>query len=467
MRYYGIKRRIQKEKILYFYVRRLMWLQWYLSIETNREKKKARFYQTFSVHTDFLKKESNAISENRCLKLNSIITADLVAREDIDKLKRGLKKLLKHYRGSKFLGGPIGGLEEFCSKIENMDSAGVSWFNNVNCGVFDFSGLDLESDIEYFTVKIRNINASFLAVESEIHLSESAQQSLQRLIVSDYRDDEGYVHSSLMAPKGRRGAIDIYGTHFFNDENLKADKLFENIGCLLWKFHNKFAHYLPLVLHGHGICPSRIECYFTDIDYHEKCDRFWNSVGIQDYQGQFINRRHKIFFRDALSGRYELDGTYGRLLCITNNKLPSPYKYVSTEMEAYEIMQEYSVTFFRLMLLSLLSKDAGGIIIEAKKKLDKIKLERNNYNKLLKLRYKFSKDIDLYQRYFSDHNWNRAKKKASDLFEESDSVIKQFAENNKKPFFCFGYDHFYSGCIAGAKKIEDRLNDLEEEKSHN
>ena len=45
------------------------------------------------------------------------------------------------------------GLDEMCSRIDEMDSTLLSWYEEVKCGVFGFKRTSLESMVDYFTVK--------------------------------------------------------------------------------------------------------------------------------------------------------------------------------------------------------------------------------------------------------------------------------------------------------------------------
>ena len=83
--------------------------------------------------------KNNAIPENSFLNLDTIIIADLIHREDIKKLQKGIRQLLKKRRTTRFLYGHNDGLDEICSRIENMDSTLLSWYEKVECGIFEFS----------------------------------------------------------------------------------------------------------------------------------------------------------------------------------------------------------------------------------------------------------------------------------------------------------------------------------------
>ena len=93
-------------------------------------------------------------------------------REDIKSLQAGVRHLIKHKRPNRFLGGNIDGLDKICRQIETMDSTLLSWYNKVECGIFEFKRHSLEKEVDYFILNIWNVNSAFLAVELIVYLTE-------------------------------------------------------------------------------------------------------------------------------------------------------------------------------------------------------------------------------------------------------------------------------------------------------
>lgn len=63
---------------------------------------------------------------------------------------------------------------------------------------------------------------------------------------------------------------------YFNESQLKADAICENIDCLECEFFNALKSYLPCMLFfKNSIVAPRIEIYKTDIDYHDSIREFW------------------------------------------------------------------------------------------------------------------------------------------------------------------------------------------------
>ena len=155
--------------------------------------------------------------------------------------------------------------------------------------------------------------------------------------------------------------------------------------------------------------PPRIETYSTDIDYHEDNDSFWNSIGINAYQGQFIDERQKVFFDNRLSERYGTLYPNNRIIYIFKDDGIKIGQFESIKDEVYYHLREYAGEYFKFLFLDILSMETGKTLVIYKHKLDRIKLKKNHLNALLKLKYKLSLEIDDYSRYRRDDIWNKAK----------------------------------------------------------
>ena len=123
--------------------------------------------------------------------------------------------------------------------------------------------------------------------------------------------------------------------------------------------------------------PPRIEAYYTNIDYHDDCKSFWDSIGVYGFQGQFIDDRQKMFFECSLSGRYEGDQINNRLIYIIKDDDIEIGQYKSVKDEVYYHLDKYAVEYFKILFLDILSREAGKTVVKYKQKLDKIKLRRN------------------------------------------------------------------------------------------
>lgn len=281
----------------------------------------------------------------------------------------------------------------------------------------------------FFILNIRNVNSAFLAVELIIFLTEEKKEELRQIIHSNYSDEKGYAFSLLTGRSEKTGAYKNYSVVHYNNASLKADKIYEIVSCLEWNILDKLASYIPLLLHSGGIMPPRIEMFYTNIAYYEKNDEFWDSIGIREYNGQFIDERQKIFFEAELSGRYEKVELNNRMIYVIKDDGIEFGRLQSEKDEVYHHMKEYSIDYFKIMFLRILARAAGKQLVVYRQKLDKIKLRRNQLNGLLKLKYNFSKSIDDYNKYIRDEIWERIDKRLEKIFTENSKIALNAKHN--------------------------------------
>lgn len=221
MKYYGLKMKKRHDDLTYWYAKTRARVKSYFPSK-HRDHYKTNYQNIFENDYSF-HKFNNGVPEGHWLKLEQIVTSDLVYREDIGKLQKGIRNLLKQHRsGDRFIGLPVDGLDEICKRIDRMDAVLLSGYDSCKCGIFDFRGESLESSIDYFTLQVKNINSSYLSVEFRVFLTKAKMDELQTIINKDYHDHRGYAHKTLSSRKNG-GAYSSYTVVHYNDEFLKAD----------------------------------------------------------------------------------------------------------------------------------------------------------------------------------------------------------------------------------------------------
>lgn len=451
LKYYGLKHKQNAEDFLYFYARNRARLLSFLP--GKRGKYWKRNYQFIYGDKHYERNNNNSLPPNGSFKLYSVVVADLIRREDIKQLQNGIRYLLRKRRSNRFFAIAHEGLDEICDRIEHMDATLLSWYNTVECGIFEFKNHPLENCIDYFSARICNMNSGYLSLEFDISITQEKMEELALLIDCNYKDKRGYAFSTLTGKSNETGAYKNYSVTHYNDDSLKADKIYEFISYIEWEFLQELSSLFPFVFHNRGIMPPRIETYSTDIDYHEDNRAFWSSIGVDNYQGQFIDERHKVFFKSWLSERYGALHFDNRIIYIFKDDGIEMGQFKSIKDDVYYHLQEYAVEYFRFLFLDILSREAGKTLVTYKHKLDKIKLKKNHLKSLLKLKYKLSMEIDDYSRYRRDDIWERAKKKLSKLYAYSDEV----AEKASKPFF-ISHSNFCDGVISESKELDSDIN---------
>ena len=189
MRYYGIKHRRFKENSYYSFQKTLRFLQLYLPASKEKRQWKKDYYEsnfTDEGFSSFRRNYNLSISDGKYLRPFCLITSDLFSKENLPKLKKGIKKLILNCTSKDYLSSGDS-IEEIFHKIDNMDSMLYSHFSGLHIYrlVFD-SCKELKDKIDYFDLYLHDFNSSYLAIEFHLALSDSYKKYLESFIASDY-----------------------------------------------------------------------------------------------------------------------------------------------------------------------------------------------------------------------------------------------------------------------------------------
>lgn len=419
MKYYGILRKRNLENLLYLIIRIRLFCSIYIAFDKQNRDHRKTWYKNLFIERHKFKGKDLSIPKDKYYTPICIITSDLVMRENIPTLQAGLKKLLQKQYSHKFFGA-YQSVDEILGHIENMDDTLTSWYDQINVGRFDFeSNSALDPFISYFDVHIKNINSSYLSLEFHLYLADCFKNTQTELINNNYSDDKGHIQSGFIHNSKKSGGKRSYTVAHYNDANLKSDIISENITILKWRFYNVLQKYFPTLLHKKGSIPPSINIYKTNISYTDiSVGHFWSSVGISSYQGQFIDESRKLFFKINNSGRYEHNYRTDLIYLVNEETMKREGGYYHID---FQIVNEFAETFdtsiFKFTLLDAMNDLIANEIVSYKSRLNKVKLQKSRLNKLLKLRYHYTKDIDFYRRFISDDIWLKAEESIAEIFE--------------------------------------------------
>lgn len=180
---------------MYFYARNRAKV---LSLLPGKKGKYWKNNYKFAFKDDYVwDRDDNSLPQSKSFGLYSVVVADLIRREDIKKLQGGIRYLLKKRRANRFIIAPLEGLDEICKRVDQMDSTLLSWYNTVDCGLFEFKNHLLEESVDYFSVRVCNINSAYLSLEFNIYLSQKRKEELTSLIACNYKDKRGFAFQTM------------------------------------------------------------------------------------------------------------------------------------------------------------------------------------------------------------------------------------------------------------------------------
>lgn len=425
MKNYGLNKKLLNEKVLYKLVEFKYFILQYISKSENMRDFYKHSYDSYFKSQDnkksFRQKHENyAVPEGKhCIPV-CVVTSDLILRENIDELKKGLVKLLKNNYSHKFLGG-FHSIDEILKRIENMDDTLTWWYTSIDVGRFDFESQEnLSSYINYFDLYIRPVNSSYLSIETYLYLNEDYLNTLQKTINDDIKTVKTNIMHGFHLNKKKSGGRSALCVGGYSEHTQKSDAIYESITSLKWAYYNELQKFIPTVVHRLKVAPPSILFYQTNIDYENKeALPFWASLGLLDYEGQFIDESQKLFFNISRSGRYEQHSCHDMGYVFHDTKLELIPIYRTLDFQVINTFcEEYAQHFFRFIHLEQLNQIFSRKLVDYKLKLNKIKLKKHQLYNILKLRHKFECDIDKYSRYISDNIWDDSEKHISELFGE-------------------------------------------------
>lgn len=446
MKNYGIERKKFKENALYRIAQlEYFFLQYCAHSEGMRDYYKHTYKEHFTTHPFRIRKNYSVPEGKHCNPV-CLITSDLILRENLPLLKKGLVKLLKKHHSHKFLGG-FKSIGEILTSVENMDDTLTWHYSSIDAGRFDFDTLpSLEPYISYFDLHIRKINDSYLSVETHIYFTEQYANELQQIIDSDITEQKTYINFAFRRNKKQSGGRKTLALCHYNEASQKSDILHENMVSLKWRFYCALQKFFPSVLHELNVPPPGILFYQTNIDYSDSsANYFWRSLGIPILEGQFIDEGNKLFFKTDLSGRYPKH-TYSNMIFVYHDeKMSLESGFHDLNFQIIDgFYWDYSRDIFKFQFLDILNSQYSKALIHYKHRLNKIKLKKSRIHSLLKLHYSFERDMDMYVRFSSDDIWERAVKNVAKLF------------NNKTMIRGFDYTDFTSIPLESMKRIKDQ-----------
>lgn len=354
-----------------------------------------------------------------------LIVSDLVLREDLATLKKGLGKLLSKHYSHKFLGG-VKSQDEIMHIIENMDDTQTWWYDGIEIGRFDFeTKKNLKDIISYFDLYVRNINSSYLAIEVHIYFSDNFIKKINQVIDSDIDKPKTYITYSFKHSKKKSGGKTVFSLCNYNEAYQKSDRIFEEMTAVKWLFFSYLQRFFPTCNHVNGRVPPSVLIYKTNINYEDDTYKdFWLSLGLSKVNGQSIDDASKMFFMYELSGRYEKYFT-SDMVYLYNEDLIEQERgfYTKDYYVVYKLSSTCLMDILKFNLLNVYNTYYARMVVKYRTKLNKIKLNKNKLHSLLKLRYRFEKEMDSYLRYCDGEHWDDSKEKIDNFFENKDNPV--------------------------------------------
>ncbi len=378
-------------------------LEYLTEIDKDKKKRKEEIYRNEFLGNPRFEK-SNQIPEYFSYEPVVTIATDLVAKENINQLKHGLKKIiLKYYTKELFSG--FQHTEEIKRYIDNLNENITDNDSWINIGRFDFSNHShLDKDIAYFDIKVLNFSSSFLAIQFTISMSDERKRELTRLINEDYKGNSRKVNSYYKRKINKSGARKRYVLTTYNKDLVKHIKITEFTTELKWILFNQISKYIPIILHESGEIPPSINIFKTDITLEDnEKSSFLTSVGYNLSRALHISDTSSLVIdpiTDSVNNTTFLDYTY-----IVDTKLKRKEMYASLDDQIVDELDELYSYLIKTHMLKVLSNKFFLISSFYRNQINNVRIKKKSYKKLLALRYAYEKDTNIFKRLFEEIDW--------------------------------------------------------------
>ena len=453
-------KQIKKENREYKKIKFWFWIKMKLTFSNEKRKKKEFSYSIFQ-REKFYDNKVNALPEDLYFKPTDIVLYDLIQKQDLEIVKKGLGRLFKKCLSHKFLGVSKGqdDIDDIIHALDGTLDSGKSWYK---VGLFDFAySHKLNSYIEYFEICLRNFSSSFVAVEMKITLNEEYQKRLSDFTKREYKKTGMRVHKMWKKSKRKSGAVIGYAVSSgMLSEYVKSRLLYEQLQYVKELFLKEMTRLFPFLQYKKGGKIYGINVYETNIDCEVNYDiSLINALGMDLFTGFYFSNAEKLFVSTAIStyrDSYESD----MMFVYNPNKVTEFEGYVTPHNKVLDYLTEgYMNELYSMIVI----KEIGIYYLDRssfyRNQVNSLRTDRGFHKRLLKLKYEMEKEFYTYSKI--EHEFSVA--------QEADRITELLKKNvYARDSVCFSFHPYlvYAGSpkyIWGQIKInhDEILNDLQ------
>lgn len=400
------------------------------------------------------------IPEDIEVDLLSLYVAEYIPIENVDKLNKGLKKLLRNYPPrSQF--GQIERVDEFCNGVKKSIHGG-RWSN---FGFIDIPSTEKFSDfVKYIHIQGTHLSSPSIILQFVINPSDKFINEYKKVVESDIEDS----HSFDLKFKN---FFKFWGSRGLPNDIVKNQILEDLIIELKWRTMKEISKYFPLYFTNNKQIPPSIEvyklnqtsCVFQDAE-NEKRNLFWDSMGMDSPFTDISKDGYWQFFPEGR--RPNLIGSSFKVTC--NSAIKRDSMYHSLDFQIVYMLREFSNLLLPIMVMREYAVDTSEkVAVRQNKTFSSIKREKPKYQKLINTRYELERNLQILKRFkneIGDNHFDRVKSQIIKItsFERSHpkykggSVTEKVVDNTK-----YIVDKTFDYSQHFAKMIDDTVQLLE------
>ncbi|MFB6465428.1 hypothetical protein ACE38V_01290 [Cytobacillus sp. Hz8] len=403
---------------------------------------------------------TSEIPQDIDLDLLSVYVAEYIPIENVDKLNKGLKKLVKNYP-FRFQHGQAEHVDEFCNEVKKSIHGG-RWSN---FGFIDFTKEKKVSDfVKDIHIHGTHLSSSSIILQFVINPSDEFISEYKKLIQSDIKEGHSFELSF-------KSLFKFWGGKGLSYDIVKNQMLEDLIIELKWRTMKEISKYFPLYFTNNKLIPPSIEVYKLNqtssifkIDEHEKRSSFWHSIGMDRPFSDISKDGYWQLFTEG-SRPYFIDSSL-KVTC--NSLIKREPMYHSFDFQIVYLLEEFANLFLPIMVMREYTVDSSQkIAIQQNRTFSSIQKEKPKYHKLINIRYELERNSQILKRFkneIDDNYFNRVKSKINKIaeFEPSNrryngmSATEMIVDNTK-----YIVDKTYEHFRNFAKMIDDTVQLLE------
>jgi hypothetical protein len=394
------------------------------------------------------------------LDLISIYVAEYIPIENVDKLNKGLKKLVKNYP-FRFQYGQAEHIDEFCNAVKKSVHGG-RWSN---FGFIDLTNVEKVSDfVKEIHIHGTHLSSSSIILQFVITPSDKFITEYKKLIERDIKES----HSFDLKFKS---FFKFWGGKGLSHDIVKNQMLEDLIIELKWMSMKEISKFFPLYFTNNKLIPPSVEvyklnqtsCVFKNVE-NEKRNSFWNSIGMDS---PFSDISKDGYWQLFIEGRepHLIDSSL-KVTC--NSKIKRELGYHSIDFQIVYMLREFADLLLPIMVMREYAVDTSKkIAIQQNKTFSSIKREKPEYQKLINIRYELERNLQILKRFkneIGENYFNRVKSQIKKIaeFEPSNpryngmSATEMVVDNTK-----YIVDKTFDHSQHFAKMIDDTVQLLE------
>ncbi|MFD1863478.1 hypothetical protein [Planococcus chinensis] len=390
----------------------------------------------------------------------SIYVAEYIPIENVDKLNKGLKKLVKNYP-SPFNHGQTERIDEFCTSVKKSIRAG-RWSN---FGSIDFTKeREISGFVKSITIQGTHLSSSSIILQFVINPSDNFINNYKELIKSDIK--EGFSFDLNL-----KNLFKFWGGKSLSYDIVKNQMVEDLIMELKWRTMKEINKYFPMYFTKNKLIPPSIEVYKLDqsscifkYDENELRSSFWNSVGMDSHLSDISKDGYWKLFTEGRKP-YFIDSSI-KVTC--NSAIKQEPMFHSLNFQIVYMTERFANLLLPIMVMREYAVNTSEkVAMQQNKTFLSIQKAKPKYHKLINIRYELERDLQILKRFKNEigsNYFNRVKseiKKVMD-FEPSNpkyvdiSAVEMIVDNTN-----YIIDKTYDHSQNFAKIIDDTVQLLE------